>query len=130
MSKFKKAVTFITLMVGALGAFKAAKKVQEAYQLKLENCTNKTLDLYIGTQKAPDALVVTALKPNEKRMIDLTHLPMTEHDVVYIRFPGKDGADSYQRTLIYDIDECNYAMHGMIVDYGNGNLDVKLVKLS
>lgn len=130
MSKIKQMMTICAVAIGAFGIFKATKKVHEAYQLKLENCTDKTLDLYIGTKSAPDALVLTQFKPNEKRTIDLTHLPMTEHDVVYIRFPRNAHQESYQRTLIYDIDECNHAMQGMIVDYGDGNLDVKLVKLS
>ena len=32
-------------------------------------------------------------------------------------------------TLIYDTEECKSPMHGMIVDYGDGNYDVKLVRV-
>lgn len=66
--------------------------------------------------------------PKEKKSIDLTLLPLLEHDVIYIRFQGE--GESYRRTLIYDIDEYHGPMQGMIVDYGQKNYDVKLVKLS
>lgn len=129
MSKLKKAAAITALAVSACGAAIAVKKMKQAYQLALENCTDQVLDVYLGTASAPDALVIEGFRPGEKRAIDLTHLPLGEHDVVYIRFPGTAAYQGYQRTLIYDTNECTSPMHGMIVDYGEGNYDVKLVKL-
>ena len=129
MSKLKKLACGLALASGAVGAAIAVKKVKSAYKLQMENCTNEMLDVYLGTSTAPDALVFSDFKPGEKRNVDLTHLPLAEHDVVYIRFPECEGRSGYQRTLIYDTDECQCTMHGMIVDYGDKNYDVKLVKI-
>ncbi len=129
MSKWKKIAAGAALGAGAVGAVCVIKKMKSAYKLQLENCTNETLDLYLGTSAAPDALVFNDFKPGEKRRVDLTLLPLTEHDVVYIRFPQTEDCVGYQRTLIYDTDECQCTMHGMIVDYGDKNYDVKLVKV-
>ena len=118
MSKLKKLACGLALASGVVGAAIAVKKVISAYKLQLEICTNETLDVYLGTSTAPDALVFSDFKPGEKRNVDLTHLPLAEHDVVYIRFPECEGRSGYQRT-----------MHGMIVDYGDKNYDVKLVKI-
>ena len=82
-----------------------------------------------GSLKPVFPLSMSDFKPGEKRNVDLTHLPLAEHDVVYIRFPECEGRSGYQRTLIYDTDECQCTMHGMIVDYGDKNYDVKLVKI-
>ena len=68
-------------------------------------------------------------RPGEKRSIDLTLLPLAEHDVVFIRFPETATHPGYKRTLIYDTEECHSPMRGMIVDYGDGNYDVKLVRV-
>lgn len=129
MSKLKKAACGLALVTGAVGAAIAVKKIKSAYKLQLENCTHDNLDIYLGTSTAPDAIVYKDFKPGEKRHVDLTHLPLAEHDVVYIRFPDNDVRKGYQRTLIYDTDECQCTMYGMIVDYGNKNYDVKLVKV-
>lgn len=129
MSNLKKVACGIALASGVVGAMVAFKKVKSAYKLQLENCTDEILNVYLGTQNAPDALVFSDFKPGEKRYVDLIHLPLTDHDVVYIRFPECDGRKGYQRTLIYDTDECQCTMHGMIVDYGDKNYDVKLVKI-
>lgn len=129
MSKLKTIACGVALAAGAAGAAVAVKKLHSAYHLELENCTSDTLDIYLGTAAAPDALVFEQFLPGEKRFIDLTLLPLTEHDVVYIRFPGAVGEAGYQRTLIYDTEECRSPMHGMIVDYGGGNYDVKLVRV-
>lgn len=128
MSKIKTMAAITALAAGAAGSAFAIKKMKEAYQLELENCTNTMMTVYLGTQAAPDALIFDDLRPGEKRHVDLTRLPLTEHDVIYIRFPGTAVQPGYQRTLIYDVDECTSPMHGMIVDYGEGNYDVKLVK--
>lgn len=129
MSKFKTIAAVSGLALSAVAAAVAVKKIQNAYQLELENCTSKTLNIYLGTAAAPDALAFHDFKPGEKRSIDLTLMPLAEHDVVYIRFPDTSERAGYQRTLIYDTEECHSKMHGMIVDYGVGNYDVKLVRM-
>lgn len=129
MSKWKTIAAVTGLAVGAAGAAVAVKKIKSAYHLELENCTSEPLDIYLGTAAAPDALVFEQFLPGEKRFIDLTLLPLTEHDVVYIRFPETADRPGYRRTLIYDTEECHSPMHGMIVDYGDHNYDVKLVRV-
>ncbi|MDO4281677.1 MAG: hypothetical protein Q4C56_08605 [Peptococcaceae bacterium] len=129
MSKLKKIAIGAGLSLGATAACVAVKKIRTAYQLELENCTEETLDVYLGTAAAPDGIVLEKLAPGEKRHVDLTRLPLGDHDVVYIRFPQTERCEGYQRTLIYDTAECDCALHGMIVDYGQGNYDVKLVKV-
>lgn len=129
MSKLKKIAAVSALAAGAVGAAVAVKKMKNAYQLELENCTDDVLDIYLGTAVAQDMLVFENFLPGEKRFIDLTLLPLAEHDVVYIRFPETADRAGYKRTLIYDTAECTSPMHGMIVDYGEGNYDVKLVKV-
>ncbi|MEE0511804.1 MAG: hypothetical protein UDG94_11295 [Peptococcaceae bacterium] len=129
MSKLKTIATVAALTAGAAGAVVAVKKMKSAYHLELENCTTETLNIYLGTAAAPDAIVFENFLPGEKRYIDLTLLPLAEHDVVYIRFPDTVDHAGYKRTLIYDIEECHSPMHGMIVDYGDNNYDVKLVRV-
>ena len=120
VSKLKTIAAVAALAAGAAGAAVAVKKLASAYHLELENCTAET---------APDAIVFENFLPGEKRYIDLTLLPLTEHDVVYIRFPDTMDRAGYKRTLIYDTEECHSPMHGMIVDYGDSNYDVKLVRV-
>ena len=67
MSKLKKLACGLALTSGVVGAAIAVKKVKSAYKLQLENCTNETLDVYLGTSTAPDALVFSDFKPGEKR---------------------------------------------------------------
>lgn len=129
VSKLKTIAAAAALAAGAAGAFWTVKKIKSAYHLELENCTNETLNIYLGTEVAPDAIVFENFLPGEKRFIDLTLLPLLEHDVVYIRFPETADRAGYKRTLIYDTEECHSPMHGMIVDYGDGNYDVKLVRV-
>lgn len=129
MSKLKTIATALGLAAGAAGAAVAVKKIKSAYQLELENCTADTLDIFLGTLAAPDALVFERFQPGEKRSVDFTRMPLGEHDVVYIRFPDTAARPGYKRTLIYDTEECKSPMHGMIVDYGDGNYDVKLVRV-
>lgn len=129
VSKLKTIAAVAALAAGAAGAAVAVKKLASAYHLELENCTAETLNIYLGTEAAPDAIVFENFLPGEKRYIDLTLLPLTEHDVVYIRFPDTMDRAGYKRTLIYDTEECQSPMHGMIVDYGDSNYDVKLVRV-
>lgn len=129
MSKFKTVATVAGLALGAAGAAVAVKQLAGAYHLELENCTEDTLAFYLGTAAAPDVLAFQDMKPGEKRDVDLTLLPLAEHDVVYIRFPETATREGYKRTLIYDTEECHSPMRGMIVDYGTGNYDVKLVRV-
>lgn len=130
MSKVKTLAKGTALAVAGAAAVYVVKKTKDAYKLELENCTEDTLDIFLGTETAPDAIVFKNFAPKSKERVDLTLLPLCEHDVVYIRFAPKNGQPSYKRTLIYDVDECgNSPMHGMIVDYGEQNYDVKLVKL-
>lgn len=129
MSKVRTIVTLAGVALGAAGVAVATKKIKNAYQLVLENCTEDTLDVYLGTVAVPDALALHGFQPGEKRRIDLTRIPLAEHDVVYIRFPETATIPGYKRTLVYDTAECSSPMHGMIVDYGEGNYDVKLVRV-
>lgn len=129
MSKVKKIAAGAALVGTAAATVCIVKKVKRAYQLELENCTGEALDLSIGTEAAPDAIALNGFEPARKEHVDLTRLPLSEHDVVYIRFAQKGDRPSYKRTLIYDTDECSCAMRAMIVDYGDNNYDVKLVKL-
>ena len=119
MSKLKTIATAFGLAAGAAGAAVAVKKIKSAYQLELENCTADTLDIFLGTLAAPDALVFERFQPGEIRSVDLTRM----------RFPDTAARPGYKRTLIYDTEECKSPMHGMIVDYGDGNYDVKLVRV-
>lgn len=128
MKSIQRAAAAAALTAATIAGIVAAKKMREAYKLQLENCTEHPLDLVIGTDVADEALSVQGLVPGEKRMIDLTALPLGDHNSVYIRFPETADHGSYKRTLLYDIDEGIHPMHGMIVDYGHGNLDVKLVR--
>lgn len=127
--KLKKLAVGVAALSGVVGTVLTLKKKKPMNKLELENCTDEVLDFFLGTNEASDALAYENFEPGEKRMVDFSTLPFTAHDVLYIRFPEKDGRPGYQRTLIYDTDECHCAMHGMIVDYGNGNYDVKLVKV-
>ena len=129
MIKLKKLMVGAAAISGVVGTAFALKKKKTINKLELENCTDEVLDFFLGTNDVADALTYENVVPGEKRLVDFSVLPLAEHDVLYIRFPEKDGRPGYQRTLIYDTDECNCAMHGMIVDYGDGNYDVKLVKV-
>ena len=104
------------------------RKLSKSLRITVENRTNEPLDLYIGTKHAPDAMAVKDLGIKEKQNIDLTNLPLMAHDAVYVRFPGKDGKESYVRTLIYDVDERRVPSHVAIVDYGKGIFDLRIVK--
>lgn len=128
MNRLGRVVTAAVIIAGGIGGAVAIKKMREAYKLQLENCTDAALDLVIGTDASDEVLNVQGLVPGEKRMIDLTVMPMGEHNSVYIRFPDTPERPGYKRTLLYDLDESKHPMQGMIVDYGGGNLDVKLVR--
>ena len=72
MSKVRTIVTLAGVALGAAGVAVAVKKIKSAYQLELENCTGDTLDIFLGTLAAPDALVFERFQPGEKRNVDLT----------------------------------------------------------
>lgn len=121
----KRAFVLLTAVV-SVAIF--IRKLNKSLKLTLENRTAETLDLYIGTKAAPDAMAIGDFLPGETRALDLTNLPLLSHDAVYLRFPDCGDKAGYVRTLIYDIDERSDQMHAAIVDYGDHNFDIRIVK--
>lgn len=129
MSKLKTIATALGLTAGAAGAAVAVKKIKSAYQLELENCTGDTLDISSARWLRRMRSSSSVSSPARNAASISRACRSGEHDVVYIRFPDTAARPGYKRTLIYDTEECKSPMHGMIVDYGDGNYDVKLVRV-
>lgn len=121
----KRNLAFILATLASVIAL--VRSLNKALAFELENRSGRVLDVTIGTESNPDAILVRDLKVGEKRPIDLTILPLVGHDAVYIRFPGDLEREPYLRTLIYDIDEHKGPFKAAIVDYGQGLLDIRSV---
>lgn len=118
----------LALLIAVVSASLFIRKLSRSLRVSLENRTSETLDLYIGTKAAPDAMVIGDFLPGETRSLDLTNLPLLSHDAVFLRFPARAEREGYIRTLVYDVDECKDLMKAAVVDYGNYNYDIRIVK--
>lgn len=105
-----------------------ARKLARSLTVLLENRSGRTLDIFVGTDAAPDAMTLWQFAPGATELLRLTQLPLLEHDAVYIRFAESEDHPSFKRTLIYDVDEAVGRRHIAIVDYGNGMIDLKVVR--
>lgn len=121
---------FVSVLFAAIGTAltnKFIKTVKQALTVRLVNASGKRLDCYIGSDEDPDVIALLNFQPGEERVIDLRDIPLGPHTAVYIRFVEENGNDLFRRTLVYDIAECDEKMEALLVDYGNGAIDVKMV---
>lgn len=126
MSKSRLLNTIFGLAVSAGAAFLVWRS-DKALQLGLMNATGETLKVHIGTDSHPRLLGWDAFLSGKEERISLKDLPLGEHTTIYIWLEGADGR-SFQRTLLYDVDQVKGPLRALIVDYGNHYLDVKMVQ--
>lgn len=108
------------------GAAMLVRHSDKALHLRLVNATGEDLTVQLGTDTDPRAIALGDFPPGREAHINLKELPLGHHTAIYIWLEG-DGR-SFRRTLIYDIDEVRGPLEALVVDYGNGYLDVKMVK--
>lgn len=121
---------FVSMLFAALGTAltnKFIKSVKQALTLRLVNESGKTLNLTIGSDEKPDAISIMNFQPRQERSVDLREIPLGPHTAVYIRFLDDEGQYLFRRTLIYDVAEVENKIEALIVDYGHGAIDVKMV---
>ncbi len=121
---------FVSVFFAALGTAltnKFIKNVKQALTMRLVNASGKTLHCMIGSDDEPDVISVMNFQPGEERTVDLRDIPLGPHTAVYIRFLDEQGQDLFRRTLVYDIAEAERKMEALLVDYGSGSVDVKMV---
>ena len=127
--KNKRLVFLAFLALAGLGL--GRKKIQEGSQemtLTLTNATKEAFDISLGTNWTDQTLDHLGLSPGEKADFLLTDLPLGPHTAVVAKFKPQGRDEAFRRHLIYDLDATPGPYKGLIVDYGDRIIDVKMVR--
>lgn len=128
MSHKKSTALIISLMGSSL--FWLVQKLRKAFKLDITNRVDKTVDLFVGTETDPTFIKILDLKTDETRKIDLTEIPMRSKEAIILTIPAMDEQPAIRRTLIAPNDKHTYKLQASLVEYGNGIIDLRLVRKS
>lgn len=125
--RFKKGLAALTLLAASAATHKLVCAIRRALVLRLVNTTNRPQSFVIAVEGNDNGLLTENLPSGATKMVDLRELPLGDHSAVMISFLNETGDMTFRRTLLYDVDEFKAGTEALIVDYGQNNIDVKLV---
>ncbi len=125
--RFKKGLAALALLVASAATHKLVGAIRRALVLRLVNTTNRPQSFVIALESDDDGLLTENLPAGAATTVDLRDLPLGDHSAVMISFLNDTGEMAFRRTLLYDVDEFKPGTEALIVDYGQGAIDVKLV---
>lgn len=120
-------LALLALAVIGLGG-RRVKAAKESMTLTLINATEESLDVYLGTDTAAHLLEQKGLEPGQEATFLLTDLPLGPYTAIVAEISSRDRMAVFRRHLIYDLDAVEGPYKGLIVDYGKGVIDVKMVR--